>query len=55
LIRLKQCLAEFIESKEKRHVVVFSAIQRKAAIYVAETGAIPKHWYLKEDGIFQLW
>ncbi|KAL9547302.1 hypothetical protein MBANPS3_006232 [Mucor bainieri] len=58
--------AEYIESKEKRHifnalkytssipVVVFSAVQRKAAIYIAESGTVPQHWYLKEDTIFRM-
>ncbi|KAL9548481.1 hypothetical protein PS6_006576 [Mucor atramentarius] len=67
LIRLKQCIAEYIESKEKRHifnalkytssipVVIFSAVQRKAAIYIAESGTVPQHWYLKEDTIFRFW
>ncbi|KAI8087824.1 EXS family-domain-containing protein [Gilbertella persicaria] len=67
LIRLKQCIAEYIESKEKRHVfnalkyasslpvVIFSAVQRKAAIYITETGSVPHHWYLKEDTIFRFW
>ncbi|KAI8644426.1 EXS family-domain-containing protein [Parasitella parasitica] len=67
LIRLKQCMSEYIESKERRHVfnalkytssipvVIFSAIQRKAAIYIAESGTVPQNWYLKEDTIFRFW
>ncbi len=67
LIRLKQCVSEYIESKEKRHLlnalkyassipaVILSAVQRKASIYVSETGSVPKHWYLQADSIFQYW
>jgi hypothetical protein len=67
LIRLKQCISEYIESKENRHVfnalkyassipvVIFSAVQRKASIYITQTGSVPTHWYLKEDSIFRFW
>ncbi|KAI9476391.1 MAG: EXS family-domain-containing protein [Benjaminiella poitrasii] len=67
LIRLRQCIAEYMESKEKRHlfnalkyvssipVVIFSAIHRKASIYITETGTVPKNWLLKEDTIFRIW
>jgi hypothetical protein len=67
LIRLKQCISDYIESKEKRHifnalkytssipVVVFSAVQRKAAMYVTESGTVPTNWYLNEDSIFRFW
>ncbi|KAI8327311.1 EXS family-domain-containing protein [Blakeslea trispora] len=67
LIRLKQCIAEYVESRERRHlfnalkyassipVVIFSAVQRKAVMYITEVGSIPQHWYLKEDTIFRFW
>ncbi|KAI7903246.1 EXS family-domain-containing protein [Cokeromyces recurvatus] len=67
LIRLRQCITEYIEFKEKRHllnalkyassipVVIFSALYRKATIYIAEMGTVPTHWPLKEDTIFRIW
>ncbi|KAG2235654.1 EXS family-domain-containing protein [Thamnidium elegans] len=67
LIRLKQCISEYIETKERRHVlnaikytsslpvVILASIQKKAAIYVAETGRTPNHWYLNENTVTQLW
>jgi hypothetical protein len=66
-IRLRQCISEYIESKEKRHLlnalkyassipaVIFSAVQRKATLYITESGTVPQHWYLKEDTIFRFW
>ncbi|KAI9250821.1 EXS family-domain-containing protein [Helicostylum pulchrum] len=67
LIRLKQCVSEYVETKERRHVlnaikytsslpvVILASVQKKAAIYVAETGSTPNHWYLNENTVTQLW
>ncbi|RCH79468.1 protein-ER retention protein, partial [Rhizopus stolonifer] len=67
LIRLRQCISEYIESKEQRHVynalkyatsipvIVFSAIQKKANIYILETGQVPDSWYFTEIHVFRFW
>ncbi|KAI8967611.1 EXS family-domain-containing protein [Mycotypha africana] len=67
LIRLKQCIAEYIVTKEKRHifnslkyassipVVISSALHRKAMIYVSEAGTVPTHWFMSHDTIFHFW
>ncbi|KAI8391594.1 EXS family-domain-containing protein [Radiomyces spectabilis] len=69
LIRLRQCLSEYLESRgqQSRHlfnalkyasafpVIILSAVQRRATSYVAETGSVPKNWWLDEVNIFRLW
>ncbi|KAI8980972.1 EXS family-domain-containing protein [Pilobolus umbonatus] len=67
LVRLKQCISEYIESKYSRHlynalkyassipVIIFAAAQRKASMYITETGSTPITWYLDEIVIFRLW
>ncbi|KAG1452973.1 hypothetical protein G6F46_009734 [Rhizopus delemar] len=67
LIRLKQCIAEYLDSKEQRHiynalkyassipVIIFSAIQKKANIYILESGQVPNSWYLNEIHVFRFW
>ncbi|ORX63177.1 EXS-domain-containing protein [Hesseltinella vesiculosa] len=69
VIRLRQCISEFIESKyeTKRHlfnamkyasafpVIALSAIQKKAALYISETGTIPSASWIKDDNLFRLW
>lgn len=36
-------------------VILLSAIQRKASMYINEKGAIPRTWYMDEIMIFKLW
>ncbi|KAI9007558.1 EXS family-domain-containing protein [Phycomyces nitens] len=68
-IRLRQCTSEYLDSncKTKRHlfnalkyasafpVILLSATQKRAAMYVAETGSVPKSWWIGETNIFRLW
>ncbi|CEG70543.1 hypothetical protein RMATCC62417_06420 [Rhizopus microsporus] len=67
LIRLRQCISEYIETREQRHLynalkyatsipaIIFSAIQKKANMYIAESGQVPNSWYLNEIHVFRFW
>ncbi|KAI8098897.1 EXS family-domain-containing protein [Halteromyces radiatus] len=68
-IRLRQCISEYIESRgeTRRHlfnalkyasafpVIILSAVQKKASIYITETGSIPTTWWIDESNLFRLW
>ncbi|KAI8139693.1 EXS family-domain-containing protein [Fennellomyces sp. T-0311] len=69
LIRLRQCLSEFLESggQCKRHlwnalkyasafpVILLSASQKHADRWVAATGSVPETWWINEINLFRLW
>ncbi|KAI8334291.1 EXS family-domain-containing protein [Chlamydoabsidia padenii] len=68
-IRLRQCVSEYIESggDTRRHlfnalkyasafpVIILSAVQKKASIYLTENGTIPATWWINESNLFRLW
>ncbi|KAI9252395.1 EXS family-domain-containing protein [Phascolomyces articulosus] len=69
VIRLRQCLSEYIDSggECKRHlwnalkyasafpVIIISASQKKADRYIAATGSVPSTWWISDTGLFRLW
>ncbi|KAG2225329.1 hypothetical protein INT45_005573, partial [Circinella minor] len=69
MIRLRQCLSEYIDSggECKRHlwnalkyasafpVIIISASQKKADRYIAATGSVPSTWWVSDTGLFRLW
>lgn len=69
VIRLRQCISEYIESRgeTKRHLynalkyasafpaIILSAVQKKVAIYILESGSVPTTWWINETNIFRLW
>ncbi|KAI9498358.1 EXS family-domain-containing protein [Zychaea mexicana] len=69
VIRLRQCLSEYIDSggECKRHlwnalkyasafpVILISASQKKADRWVAATGSVPSTWWVSDTNLFRLW
>ncbi|KAI9300342.1 EXS family-domain-containing protein [Cunninghamella echinulata] len=69
IIRLRQCMSEYIESRgeTKRHLfnalkyasafpaIILSALQKKVAFHIMESGSVPTTWWINESNIFRLW
>ncbi|KAI9314499.1 EXS family-domain-containing protein [Dichotomocladium elegans] len=69
LIRLKQCLAEYLESNRQtqRHllnalkyasafpVIILSATEKRADYWVSTTGSVPSTWWVSDTNLFRLW
>lgn len=69
LIRLRQCISEYLESggQTKRHlfnalkyasafpVIVISATQKRADHWIAATGSVPSTWWINDTNLFRLW
>ncbi|CDH55423.1 exs family protein [Lichtheimia corymbifera JMRC:FSU:9682] len=69
LIRLRQCISEYLESggQTKRHlfnalkyasafpVIIISATQKRADHWIAATGSVPSTWWINDTNLFRLW